>query len=108
MKRIISGLITIVVLVGVTFIVSIITNTTFFDFSFGVGLVMSVIIWFYTSKGGFTSTFTDETMQIQSTNWKIKKEKHTFNPNIAFYTAVFYTLISIVCTFIYYKEYLIN
>ena len=108
MKRIISGVITLIVLVGTNFIVSKSTNTNFIDFSLGVGLIMSVIIWFFTSKGGVTSTYTDVTMQSQTTNWKMKKEKHKFNPNIAFYTAVIYTLVSIVFTFIYYKDYFIN
>lgn len=108
MKRLISGLITLLVLVGINFIVSKSTNTNYIDLSFAVGLIISVIIWFFTSKGGITSTYTDATIQSQTTNWKMKNEKHKFKPSIVFYTAVLYTLISIVFTFIYYKDYFIN
>ena len=108
MKRIRSGLITLLVLVGINYIVSKSTNTNFIDFSFGIGLIMSVIIWFFTSKGGFVSKYADVTMQSDTTNWKMRNEEHRFHPNVAFYSAILYTIISIVLTFVYYKDYFIN
>jgi hypothetical protein len=50
--------------------------------------------------GGFTANLTR--LSIQShTGIKIDKEKQSFTPSTAFYTAVIYTVISLIVTAIY-------
>lgn len=108
MKRLLSILVTLLVLLGINIGVSVFTNTNFIDFSFGIGLIASVVIWFFSSKGGYTARYTDVMLQAETTNWKMKHEKHKFQRNTVFYTSLAYTIISIVATVIYYKDYFIE
>lgn len=105
MKRFISIIVTLLVLFGVNYAVAYFTNTKFIDYSFVVGLVFSIIIWFFTSKGGLTSRITDGIVQMESTNFKLKSDTYKFSPNTAFITALAYTLVAIISTFYYYREY---
>ena len=107
-KKLLTIIITLLILVGVNLLVSKIAGTHFVDFSFGVGLLISVIISFFTSSGGFTSKYADTTMQANTVNWKMKNEKYKLQPSTALYTSVAYTVLSIVITFYYYKDYFID
>ncbi|MBO0962827.1 hypothetical protein J1P26_24360 [Neobacillus sp. MM2021_6] len=104
MKKLISALITTLVLLGITYALTLYTNAKFIDFSFIVGIVVSIIIWFFTSKGGFTSRNTDMIVQA-TTRIKQEEQKHQFTPNVVFLTSVAYTVISILCIVVYYREY---
>ncbi|KQL52310.1 hypothetical protein AN964_01290 [Heyndrickxia shackletonii] len=105
MKRIISIFVTLLILLGINYAVAYYTNTKFIDYSFGVGLVFSIIIWFFTSKGGLTSRITDGIVQMESTNFKLKADTYKFSPNAAFFTSLAYTLVAIIITFYYYRQY---
>lgn len=104
MKRLLFIVLTMLVLIGLTYGVTYFTSATFIDYSFIVGLAASVFIWFFTSKGGVTSRNLD--MNVQgSTGIKLEKQKHEFSPNAAFITSLAYTLISFVILLIYYRSY---
>lgn len=104
-KRFISIIITLLALLGINFAVAYLTKTKFIDYSFVVGLIFSIIIWFFTSKGGLTSRWTDGIVQIESTNFKLKSETYKFLPNISFITSLVYMLVSVIITFYYYRKY---
>ncbi|WHY84667.1 hypothetical protein QNH39_18695 [Neobacillus novalis] len=105
MKRLIGIIFTLLVLFGINFIIAKNTNKEFIEYSFAVGFVLTTLIWFLTSKGGFTSHYIDTTIQGQ-TNIKMKRQKFKFTPNIIFLTALSYTIVSLIITLIYYWEYL--
>ena len=105
MKRLITIAITLLVLLGISFGVAHYTQTKFIDFSFFTGLAVTVIIWFFTSKGGFTSRHTD--MQVQgATGIKVEQQKFVFSPNLAFITSLSYTIITFVAMLYHYRSYL--
>ncbi|WP_010649821.1 hypothetical protein [Oceanobacillus massiliensis] len=80
---------------------------SFIDYSFFIGLMVAVVIWFTNSSGGIVSSSIRMNVQAQ-TGIKIEEEKKNFNPTVTFVTAVIYTLISAIATFIYYIDYFIN
>ncbi|MBS4174667.1 hypothetical protein [Bacillus sp. FJAT-49736] len=100
-----SIFLTLLALLGINYAVAYLTGSNFIDYSFVVGLVSSIIVWFFTSKGGLTSRLTDAIVQIESTNFKMKSDTYKFSPNTAFFTSVAYTLVAIVITFYYYRKY---
>ncbi|CRK81596.1 hypothetical protein [Neobacillus massiliamazoniensis] len=104
-KKALSIIITLAISIGLSFGLSYYMKTNFIDFSFFVGLVVTVIIWFFTSKGGFTSRFADSMIQSQTTNFKMKSQSFQFNPNIAFLTSLTYTIISFITMLIHYRSY---
>lgn len=65
---------TILALVGVNLTISNFTNTKYIDYAFAVGLIGSGSIWFFTSKGGITSSYTDSVSQVQTANFNMKKK----------------------------------
>ncbi|WLD94552.1 hypothetical protein [Alkalihalobacillus sp. AL-G] len=105
MKKLLTIALTMIVLLGLNYAASFLSGVKFIDVSFAVGLLVGVIIWFFTSKGGFSSNYLDSMTQAQSTNFKMEKETHKFSPNAAFYTAVTYTIVSIVITLFMYRSY---
>lgn len=105
MKQLLTIITTLVVLIALNFGISSVTDTHFVDFSFVVGLTVSVLIWFFSSKGGYTAKHADTIVQTGTTNWKMKNEKFSFKFNVAFLTAIVYTVIAIGITFYYYKDY---
>ena len=105
MKIIINILITTLVLLALSFVFTYLTNTKFIDYSFLVGMIASIIIWFSNSKGGFTSRLTDMTVQ-GTTGIKMEGQKFEFKPNIAFFTSLSYTIITFVVMLYHYRSYL--
>jgi hypothetical protein len=105
MKKLITIAITLIVLLGVNYAITLFTIAKFVDYSFIVGIAVSGIIWFFTSKGGFTSRNMELTVQGM-TGVKVEKQKYEFSPNVAFFTALAYSIISFVIILVYYRNYL--
>ena len=103
-RRLITIVITLLVLVGLSFGITFFTHTNFFDYSFFIGLAVTIIIGLFTSKGGFGSRRLHIAIQ-GSTGIRMDSQKFEFSPNIAFYTSLAYTVISIVATLYYYRGY---
>lgn len=104
MKRIITIIITLLVLIGLNYGLTYFTQTKFIDFAFFIGVLITVIIWFFTSKGGYTSRSLDVTLQ-GTTGFKANEQKYEFSPNAAFYTSLIYTIIALVAVIYHYKSY---
>ena len=103
LKKLKSIIITSFVLIGLSYGVSYYTKAHFLDYAFFVGVIVSVVIWFFTSKGGFTSRHLDMSIQA-NTGIKMEKQNHdfSFSPSIAFLTSVAYTIITLVSSLIFY------
>jgi hypothetical protein len=104
MKRLITIVITVLVILGLGFGITYYTDTKFIDYSFVIGLIATIIIWFSTSKGGFTSRHMDMTIQ-GTTGIKMETQKFEFSPNIAFITSLAYTIISFGAMLYHYRSY---
>lgn len=104
-KKALSIIITLVILLCLSYACTYFTNTKFIDYSFVVGIIATVIIWFFTSKGGFASRYADSMIQSQTTNFKMKSQNFKFKPNIAFLTSLTYTIISLIAMLIHYRSY---
>lgn len=106
-KNIIWSIVTIFVLLLITWGVVTFLGAEFIEYTFLTGLIFTAIIWFFNSSGGFGSN--SARMSIQSkTGIKMEEEKRTFNPTIVFYTTIGYTIVSLITTFVYYKDYFIG
>ncbi|WP_026695175.1 hypothetical protein [Peribacillus kribbensis] len=105
MKKLLLCLCTAVIIVVINYLATLL-GLKFIDASFFSGLLSAIIIYFFTSSGGFTSNQVRLQVQAQ-TGMKMDEEKTAFNPSFAFYTAVAYMIISFIATFIYYKDYFI-
>ncbi|WP_163102788.1 hypothetical protein [Peribacillus alkalitolerans] len=105
MKKFIVCIVTLIIIVLINYLATFV-GLKFIDSSFITGLITTVIIHFFSSSGGFTSNQIRLQVQAQ-TGIKIDEEKSTFNPSFAFYTAIIYTIVSLIATFFYYKEYFI-
>ncbi|WP_407270998.1 hypothetical protein [Radiobacillus sp. PE A8.2] len=98
-------LITIAILLLINFGVAWIFEMKFFDIAVFVGIFVAVVIRFFNSSGGYTSRSMD--LQIQSSTG-IKQDttsERKFSPSISFYTAVGYSVVALIGTLIYYREY---
>lgn len=86
MKKLITIFITLLVLTGLSYGITYYTHSKFIDYSFFIGLAVTVIIWFFTSKGGYTSRNLDVSVQ-GTTGIKVDQQKYEFSPNFAFLTS---------------------
>ncbi|MEH7331053.1 hypothetical protein V7161_00030 [Neobacillus drentensis] len=105
MKKLITIVITLFVLLGLSYALTWFTHSKFIDYSFFAGLAVTVIIWFFTSKGGYSSRSLDSSVQ-GSTGIKTERQKYEFSPNIAFFTSLAYTIITFLAMLYYYRSYL--
>ncbi|MFP5107190.1 hypothetical protein ACSU6B_10510 [Neobacillus sp. C211] len=104
MKRLITIVITFLVLTGLSYGITYYTHTKFIDYSFFIGLASTVIIWFFTSKGGHTSRLLDMSIQA-TTGTKVDQQKYEFSPNVVFLTSLAYTIINLGVMLYYYRSY---
>lgn len=104
MKKIITIVITLLFLIGLSYGITYYTHTKFIDFAFLIGIVVTAIIWFFTSKGGFTSRNLDARVQ-GTTGIKASEQKYEFSPNVAFFTSLTYTILSLIICIYYYRSY---
>ncbi len=105
MKNLGTILMTLLVLFGLSFGLTYFTNIKFIDFAFFVGLGVTAMIWFFTSKGGLTTKNTDLLVQ-STTGIKMGEQKYEFSPNLAFITSLAYTVITFAAMLYYYRSYL--
>lgn len=105
MKKLLIAIATLVIMPSITYIVVNLLNINFIDYAFLIALIITTIIWYSASKGGFTSNYTNVIIQSQTTNFKMTKEKLEFTPSIVFFTALGYTIFILILTIYYYKDY---
>jgi hypothetical protein len=104
MKNIFFSLLTLGIIILANSTVSFFFQVRFIDYSFFVGLAFAVLIKFFNSSGGFAANLTRLKIQAK-TGMKLDEEKQQFCPSIALYTAVGYTVISLILMIIYYRNY---
>jgi Na+/H+ antiporter NhaB len=108
MKKLISMIITLIVLFSINYVLGKILNLEFLELFAMVGVISSIIIGFFSSKGGLTAhyldvkhkhfTFEDDTTISESHKLKL------YN-NTPFMVSIAYTIIGIIATIIGYAEY---
>jgi hypothetical protein len=104
-KVLLNIVITLFVLLGLSFGITYLTDTKFIDYSFVIGMLATIIIWFSTSKGGFTSRHMDMSIQV-NTGIRMEPQKYEFSPNITFFTTLAYTILTFVAMLYHYRSYL--
>ncbi|MFJ7825715.1 hypothetical protein [Psychrobacillus sp. NPDC096623] len=102
-KLLISG-ITLLVLIGLSLGITYFTHAKFTDYSFFIGLAATIVIGFFTSKGGIGTRHLDMTIQ-GSTGIRMESQKFNFSPNIVFITSLAYTIITLVAMIFHYRSY---
>ncbi len=78
----------------------------FIDLTFFAGICFTLIIVFFSSKGGFSSNNTRLQVQAQ-TGIKIDEEKFEFNMNPIFIGSILYIVLSLLFVVIGYWKYFI-
>ncbi|KAA0547201.1 hypothetical protein FZW96_12625 [Bacillus sp. BGMRC 2118] len=79
-------------------------DAAFIEYAFLTGVISTAIVRFFSSTGGFSSNSARVSIQAQ-TGIKIDEEEQRFNPTVVFYTALSYTIIALITTAVYYKDY---
>ena len=104
LKKLITIVFTLFVLIGLSTALSDYIQAKFFDYSFLVGLAVTVVLWFFTSKGGVASNFLDSTVQ-GTTGIKTEQGKFEFSPNLIFITSLIYTVVTFAAMLYQYRDY---
>lgn len=104
MKKIIQwALITSIIIALIVWIASEIIPFSYSEWSFFIGLGITVIMFLFNSSGGFLSR--GATLEASEATWQVQKDdnKLTFNLGGIFYGTVLYTIVSlVVMLFIYF------
>ncbi|MBM7586983.1 hypothetical protein JOC86_003535 [Bacillus pakistanensis] len=103
-QKVFWGVLTLFILAVLNGVTAYLFNQSFIDVAFPVGLLLAIIIKFFTSSGGFVADTTRLNLQLQ-TGIKVEREEKKFETNVAFYTAVAYTVVSLFASLIVYKDY---
>ncbi|NQD64446.1 hypothetical protein HP456_00730 [Bacillus haikouensis] len=77
------------------------------DYSFLSGIIGAVVIKFFNSSGSFTGRHMDTRLR-GTTGIKQEIQEKQFTATTGFYTAIGYTVVSVIVLFIYYKDYFIS
>lgn len=103
-RKLLTIVLTLLVLLGVSYAITYYTQTKLTDYAFFVGLVITITIGFFTSKGSLGSRHLD--MSIQgSTGIRMESQKFSFTPNLVFITSLAYTIITLVAMLYHYRSY---
>jgi hypothetical protein len=108
LKKLLIVISTVMIMPLLTLIITRIFNITFMDYAFIIAFIITVILWYASSKGGVTANYMNMVAQTQTTNFKMEQEKFVFNPSIVFFSAVGYTILIFIMTIVYYKDYFIQ
>ena len=103
MKKIVQwAIITSVIIGGVVWIVSEIVPFSYSEWSFFIGLGITIIMFLFNSSGGFLSK--GAALEASEANWKVQKENNELKINVGgvFYGALLYTFISFVVMILIY------
>ncbi|MEC1374427.1 hypothetical protein P9D39_08990 [Heyndrickxia oleronia] len=88
MKKFLSIIITLSVLLGLNYGVSYLLDANLFEYSFFIGLAVTLTIWFFTTKGGFTTKSVDF-LVLSNTNQKWKPKNLHINLQLPFIPLLF-------------------
>ncbi|CEI74190.1 hypothetical protein [Romboutsia hominis] len=106
MKNWIYSLLSLIALIATNFLISKLFNTSFIEMSFLTGLLISMIIFYFSSEGGFFTSKTDLPIKhlLESES---RRNTHflRFYINIPFIVSALYTIIAAILSIIVYWEY---
>lgn len=103
MKKVIGwSILSSIIIAIAVWIASIIFTFSYGEWSFFIGLGLSVIIFFFSSSGGALSK--GAAFEASEAGWKIRKENNEMKANVGavFYGSVLYTIISLIVMVILY------
>lgn len=105
MKKLISVISTFLILIICNFALCNIFKTSFFEFSFLTGVLVTIFIAFFSSNGGATTSACDMRYKflIESKERKNNGDIE-FNINLPFIVSLIYTIITGMISFIVYFD----
>lgn len=106
MKKLVTVLITLLILLSINFFASKVFNISFLELSFFTGLICSCIITFFTTKGGITTVMHDFKTKVEyRTNFQPEdNEFFKLYFSTPLLISLLYTIISaIIIIVIYWK-----
>ncbi len=87
----------------VNFLLTMWLDASFFDYSVFVGFFATILIYFFTSSGGYSSRNLD--LQVQgSTGIRQEETQKKFYPSNVFSGSLLYFLISLIVTVVIYLK----
>lgn len=91
---------TLLLLIGASYGLSKYHHTNFIDYSFFIGLIVTVSIIFFTSTGEVKARFFDSSFQGRmGLKASFKHQEFSFSPNVPFYTSLVFTIITFTAMF---------
>ncbi|MGD6965708.1 hypothetical protein ACQCVP_04715 [Rossellomorea vietnamensis] len=102
MKKNIIGTILSAGVIGIlVWIAAMVLSISYMDWSFFIGLAISVILFFFNSSGGVLSKAA--TLDASTAGWKVQQDNELkANVGFVFFGAVLYTIVSFVMMIITY------
>ncbi|MGF2616160.1 hypothetical protein ACQUWN_11215 [Rossellomorea aquimaris] len=100
-KNLVGTLISAVVIGLLVWIATMALPISYMDWSFFIGLALSVVLFFFNSSGGVLSKAA--TLDASTAGWKVQQDNELkANVGFVFYGAVLYTIVSFVVMIITY------
>ncbi|HSU79230.1 MAG TPA: hypothetical protein VLK78_02345 [Candidatus Angelobacter sp.] len=100
MKKFLSIFITLAIILVANGVAASFLHFKFLDLAFLTGLIFVILISYFSFSGGWISD--RQAYQIQAqTQMKLEKEKREFQPSMALYTAIGYTIVTLLITLIF-------
>ena len=103
MKKIIKwAIITSIIIGAVVWIASEIIPFSYSEWSFFIGLGITVIMFLFNSSGGFLSR--GAALEASEASWQVHKENNELKVNVGgvFYGSVLYTIVSLIVMLVIY------
>ena len=99
-KKFLSIFITLAIILVANGVAASFLHFKFLDLAFLIGLIFVILISYFSFSGGWISD--RQAYQIQAqTQMKLEKEKREFQPSMALYTAIGYTIVTLLITLIF-------
>ncbi|EJQ98985.1 hypothetical protein [Bacillus cereus] len=106
MKKVLGVLGTLIIEGIIVYILAKFMGWNFIDMTLFAGICFTLIIGFFSSKGGFTSNKVRLQVQAQ-TGIKMDEEKFEFNMNPIFVGSIIYIIVSLLFVVIGYWKYFV-
>ncbi|WP_298787713.1 hypothetical protein [uncultured Marinococcus sp.] len=105
MKKSLSGLITLIAITFINWLAAFLFTVAYIEFSFLIGLAAVILIGWFTSSGGFSTDAVR--MQTQGdTGIRMETEARSgLRSSTPFFVALAYTVLALIITIYYYRDY---
>ncbi len=103
MKKILQRTIITAIIIGaIVWVASEIIPFSYSEWSFFVGLGITLILFLFNSSGGFLSK--GATLEASESTWQVQKDNNELKVNVGgvFYGAVLYTIVSLIVMVVIY------